>query len=153
MKGNCLEDSTPRGPKVAASKVWCQKCTISLEVVFQGPTNTKVVSTTVDYMRKLGNEFTMLPNALTGGHGEIKQAKNLFPAAWFSYHWKVGCSLPGKNCSQQALVSRFCMQNYQYARQDVPDGIKVVWCLWMQSIAFQLGLQVVPHWGTHIWYS
>ena len=86
MKGTCLEDSTPGGPKVAASKIRCQECTISLEVVFQGPTNTKVVSTTVNYMRKLGNVFVMLPNALTGGHGEIKQAKNLVPAVWFSYH-------------------------------------------------------------------
>lgn len=60
MKATCLEDSTLRGPKVVASKVQCQECTISLEVVFQGPTNTKVVSTTVDYMTKLGNESMML---------------------------------------------------------------------------------------------
>lgn len=84
MKATCLVDSTPRGPKVAANEVRCQECTVSLEVVFQGPTNTKVVSITVDYKTKLGSESLLVPNALAGGCGEIKQANTSF--LWPGFH-------------------------------------------------------------------
>lgn len=146
MKATCLEDSTLRGPKVAASNVRCQECAISLEVVFQGPTNTKVVSTTrlLITWQNQGMSPWCYENALTGRHGEIKQAKTLFPAVWFSYYCKVGCILLGKNCSQQALVDFVCKTTKQYTRQDVPDGVKAVWFYECRQLLFSWIYKLFP---------
>lgn len=43
---------------------------------------------------------------------------------------------------QATVLSRVCMLNYQYARQDILDGVKVEWVLWVLSVASQLDLQV-----------